>query len=304
MSNQIDCCGRTDIGRHRDSNQDHYLIADLRRSMTLCDTSIPDAAHQRLVGDEPGKLMVVADGMGGPAGGERASSIAVTAVSGYVLNMMHWFLKLSEEREDDLREELEASLSACEAYVREASRRYPEYPNMGTTVTLAYVVWPNMYVVHAGDSRCYVWRDGCMSQITRDHSVAQLMVDAGSMRPEEANESRLRHILCNAVGAGGADVEAKVHKVVLEEDDVVLLCTDGLHGPLGDEQIAEHLGRTQWSAEQITEALVAAANEAGGPDNITAVTARFAGVSAAVVECEQDSNDVRISAIEDTLPQI
>ncbi len=284
-------------------NQDHYLIADLQRSMVLCDTSLSDEHCLHFVGNEPGKLLVVADGMGGQTGGERASSIAVQAVGDYVLNMMRWFLKLSDDREDDFREELAAALSACEGFVRKDGQEHPEFANMGTTVTLAYIVWPRMYVVHAGDSRCYVLRDGKLVQITNDHSIAQALVDAGTMESCEAEDSRLKHILWNSVGAAGDGVHPEVHKVILHEADVVLMCSDGLHGVVEDAEIAQCLKASAKSSQQAGKQLVATANAAGGPDNITAVVARFAGAPAPSEVCGQECDAATVSAIADTVIQ-
>jgi len=282
---QIDCFGQTDIGRKRETNQDQYLIADLQRSLTLCDTSLSHEKQQRLIGNSPGKLLVVADGLGGPAGGERASEIALNSLSEYVLNVMYWFLKLSDDQEDELFEELASSLSVCEEDVRNHGRQHPKFKAMGTTVTLAYIVWPRMYVVHAGDSRLYVSRGEQLVQVTRDHSMAQAMVSAGAMKPEEMKTSRMRHLLCNAVG-GKQDVYADVHRVMLHEGDIVLLCTDGLHSLIDEATIREQIEQPRYSSEQITKDLISVANQAGGYDNITAITAKFDASDSVIDESE------------------
>jgi protein phosphatase len=145
---------------------------------------------------------------------------------------------------------------------------------MGTTLTMVYVLWPRAYVVHVGDSRCYLLRDDRLEQITRDHTVAQRFVEEGRLQPEEAENSRYSCILWNALGGGSTEVSPEVYKVSLEPEDTVLLCTDGLTKHVEDPRLQELLGGQQGN-EEICHRLVDAAIDAGGTDNITAVIARF-----------------------------
>lgn len=267
----LEVAGKSDVGRSREINQDHYLVADLQRLLQIRDTNVAEEECQRLFASPPGHLLVVADGMGGHASGEVASSTAVGSCARYVIDMMQWFIKLSESNEEDFRDEL----SEC---LRSVQRRLWSKSNgarrMGTTVTMAYILWPRMYVVHAGDSRCYVLRNGDLQQVTTDHTLAQQMVDSGAIAPEEAATSRWRHVLWNCVGGSDRTVQPEVTKVVLQPSDRILLCSDGLTGMIEDGEIQEVL-ESLADCRSATDELVRRSNEAGGKDNITVIVGQF-----------------------------
>jgi protein phosphatase len=150
----------------------------------------------------------------------------------------------------------------------------PAHQGMGTTLTLGYITWPRFYVVHVGDSRCYRFRGGLLKQITTDHTVAQQLVERGAMTPEQAEESRWSHVLWNAISDNRGRLAPDIHKETLAIGDTLLLCTDGLSGFVSEGEIAAILKR-EGAARTTCEQLVAAANAAGGKDNITVVVARF-----------------------------
>jgi protein phosphatase len=272
MHGKMDCYGLTDRGRERPANEDHFLLADLSKSMLIHQTSLHLDDHTRLFGATQGRLLVVADGMGGHAAGERASALAVDTLARYILGTMPWFLRLQGDCEDDLQEELKVALGRCQERI-EASAR-PEERGMGTTLTLAYIVWPQVYVVHVGDSRCYLMRGGRLEQVTRDHTMAQRMVDEGVMDAKTAEESRWSHALWNCLGGGSSELSPEAYKAGLHLGDTILLNSDGLTRNVSDKQIRSILDRAA-SAEEACHQLVNAANEAGGSDNITVVVARF-----------------------------
>jgi len=274
MLGKMDCFGLTDAGKKRPNNEDQFLIADLSKSMLIHQTSLSHEDHTRLFGGSQGKLLLVADGMGGHAEGKRASSLAVQTMAHYVLNTMHWFFHLEEGREADLHEELKAALEECQRSIESAVAGNPESARMGTTLTMAYILWPRLYVVHAGDSRCYLLRGPRLEQITTDHTVAQRLVDQGILDAAEAQESRWSHVLWNCVGGGSHELNPDVYKATLQLGDTLLLCSDGLNGCVPDREIAEILSRKH-SAEAACRGLVDAANAAGGPDNVTVIVASF-----------------------------
>lgn len=269
---QVDFGGASEIGRKRSQNQDHYMIAELKRQLSVLSTDVPLESCDALYGSEPGHLLVVADGMGGHCDGEIASSTAVQVCARYVLDMMYWFLKLSAQNEEDFTGELSRSLSSAQEALWSQSESGSN--RMGTTVTLAYILWPKMYVIHAGDSRCYVSRDGELKQITTDHTVAQRMIDEKIMTQEEAATSPFSHVLWNCVGGGDHAVRPEVVRYRLRPGDQVLLCSDGLHGMISDEAIATVLNSSPDAAASVKRLLVEA-NDAGGRDNITAIVGRF-----------------------------
>ncbi len=271
LAGRLDAFGLSDRGRVRDVNEDQFLIADLQKSMMIEQTSLSHEDRTRLFGRSQGQLLVVADGMGGLGAGDKASRIAVSSVIRYALNTMDWFFRLAQERTDDLKEELVEALNACQRGLDVVVDEHPEQVDMGTTLTMAYLIWPRMYVVHTGDSRCYLWRDGELAQLTRDHTVAEQLKDKGILGPGEP--SRWRNVLYNFIGAGGAKLAPEVSRAELQQGDVVLLCTDGLTRHLKDGAIADIL-RAGLSSVESCHRLVDAANKAGGRDNITVVVGR------------------------------
>lgn len=166
--------------------------------------------------------------------------------------------------DDDLKEELAESVRRAEAHLQEASTKESGEWQMGSTLTMAYMVWPRLYLVHAGDSRCYVFRHNELYQITSDHTVAQELVDREVMRPEAARRSRFAHVLSNAVLADPTTrVNPQLLRVDLSPGDTILLCTDGVSQHLDNEQIRTILRGGQ-SAEESVRGLIGAANNAGG----------------------------------------
>ncbi|MBU0718872.1 MAG: protein phosphatase 2C domain-containing protein [Planctomycetes bacterium] len=273
---QIDCHGLTDVGRIRDANEDQFLIAELGKSMLVRQTTLALDHEHQLFGCTQGHLFLVADGIGGYAAGGRASSIATGAVAHYVLNTMPWFFRLDEKHEDDLREELKSAVEQCETMIRADAEGRFDRQGMGTTLTMAYVLWPRLYLVHVGDSRGYLLRKTELRRLTRDHTVAQELMEAGAIDSAEVESSRWSHVLCSAIGGRSSELNPEVYKISLEVGDTVLLCTDGLTRHLADADVASIL-KEDHSAEGACLDLIEAANRAGGSDNITVVVAKFVG---------------------------
>ncbi len=279
MRCKMDCSGLTDIGRVRENNEDQFLIADLNRSMLVHQTSLSLDDHTRLFGGSQGALLLVADGMGGHAAGQQASALAVQSLEHYVLNTMPWFFRLQHDQENDLIEELKAALETCQESITRAAAANPNQRGMGTTLTMAYIVWPRLYIVHVGDSRCYLFRPPRLEQITKDQTMAQQLVEQGVLKQEEAPDSRWSHVLYSCLGGSSRDMKAEVYKATLTVGDLLLLCTDGLTAKLRDADLVGLL-RQGGSAEEMCRRLVNAANESGGSDNTTVVVARFLDASA------------------------
>jgi serine/threonine protein phosphatase PrpC len=261
--------GVTDRGQERPQNEDQFAISEVRRVMRVQQSSIPQP--ENLLGDVLGHLMVVADGIGGHQGGEYASALAVVGIENLLLNTIGWLCKLQG---DGVQRELTEALRAADRWVDEAAGRRPDLAGMGTTLTMAYVNGSTLYVAHAGDSRCYLWRRGRLTRLTRDHTLVQTLVNDGVITAEAAVNHQMRNVVTNAVGGGTHAVEPEVHKHALQPGDQVVLCTDGLTGPLDDEELAAYLAADQPPA-QTCQRLVDEANRRGGPDNITVVIARF-----------------------------
>jgi PPM family protein phosphatase len=270
----MDCFGVTDTGRRRSANQDHFLIADLNKSLKIQSTSLNLDDESRIYGGSQGKLLVVADGMGGEAAGERASTIAMDQLATYVLNSLSWCFRLEQDSEQDFQDHLEEALQSCQKSIHTAVSDHPEMKGMGTTLTMAYIVWPRAFIVHVGDSRCYLLRQGALEQVTRDHTMAAVLAQAHQLDEREARKSPKGHALWNALGGRSGELSVEVHRLTLERDDVLLLCTDGLHDMVPNDKISDVL-IAMTGAEPACRQLVELANHAGGNDNITLIIAHF-----------------------------
>jgi serine/threonine protein phosphatase PrpC len=275
---KIDCYGLSDRGRVRETNEDQFLLADLRKSLQIHHTSLALDDQPCVFGSAHGQLLLVADGVGGHAAGERASTIAVDCVANFAVNAMQWCTRLDELNDEHVMAEWKEALCECNHRVHAESAAEPQRRGMGTTLTMAYVMWPRAYVIHAGDSRCYLFRDGKLERITTDHTLAQKFIEAGVLTPEQAENSRFSHVLWNAIGGSDHELAPEAHLAELQADDVLLLCTDGLTKGVDEARIARVLREGQ-GAEEMCRRLVKAANDAGGHDNVTAVVARFLSVA-------------------------
>jgi PPM family protein phosphatase len=264
--------GLTDVGRRRDTNQDQFVTASLMRALWVQQSSIPQSTVR--YANDHGHVFIVADGMGGANGGEKASAIAVDAMEVFLLNALHWLLALGGAEEASVLRDFKSALLRADACVYAAASLDRGLRGMGTTLTMAFSLDADLFVAHVGDSRCYLLRGGALLQLTRDDTLVQQMVETGLLTPETAAEHELRHVITNVVGGPSPGLHAEVHHTRLEPGDVLLLCTDGLTGMLTDERIATVLQACPGPEEACTQ-LVRLANEEGGTDNVTVVVARY-----------------------------
>ena len=247
----VKAAGRTDVGQRRDHNEDAFLV------------------------DESLGLFIVADGMGGHAGGGTASSLAVQTIQGSV--------KEAREREpelfgaqtgveesalpDVLREAVEA---AC-LKIFETAQGSPELSGMGTTVTATLVDGRTAFIAHVGDSRCYLLRGGRIYQVSEDHSLVNEQLKAGAISPDEARHSRFKNIITRSVGFE-QQVQVDLMGVELEAGDILLVCCDGLSNLVEDAEILRVVEEAP--LDETPQRLIELANERGGDDNITVVVVR------------------------------
>ncbi len=267
--------GKTHKGQVRADNQDHFLVASLERALLVEDSSLPAEAGTRLTDTPQGRLFIVADGIGGHGGGEVASAVAVDAMAHYAFETMPWVLGRNDCSMDELEGGLRDAMEKAQARIRRVARRKNLNSDLGTTLTMGYVAWPEMFLVHVGDSRAYLYRDDKLHRLTRDHTLAQQLVDGNAMSEEEAKSSRLAHVLVNAMGGSSDDLHVELHRVELKLDDQLLFCSDGLYDMIGDSAIEAYLSESERPVNDVVELLVGAANAAGGRDNVTVVLARF-----------------------------
>ncbi|HEX5581892.1 MAG TPA: protein phosphatase 2C domain-containing protein [Gemmatimonadaceae bacterium] len=269
---ELDLFGLTHPGRVRAENEDHFLLCTVHPQVVIHATSLPELGGLDLRGERLATILLVADGVGGSAAGSRASRLAAESVTRYVISTLRCYHAAGSASEDQFLAALRAAALEAHDAVRSETEAQPEVHGMATTLSIGVVVWPWLYVVQVGDSRCYLYQDGVLSQITRDQTVAQDLVDQGILTRERAEDSPLKHVLSSAIGAPEALPEL-TRVDVRKRGCVILVCTDGLTKHVTDEEIAEHLGRMQ-SAEQVSRDLLQLALDRGGTDNITLVVGR------------------------------
>lgn len=243
--------GATDVGRQRSRNEDGYLVSVERA------------------------LFAVADGMGGHAAGDVASRTAIETVD----RLIDGPPDVGRGADHRIAELVEAARAANLAILDDAARE-PERAGMGTTLTV-FGVFPeerSRLIVHVGDSRAYLLRDGALSQLTTDHTWVQRQVELGKLSPRRARVHPYSSVLTNALGVPEDErIDALSGEIL--EGDLYLLCTDGLTTVLEDEAI-ESLLKSEADLASCARELIDAANQAGGPDNITVVLIRFYELSA------------------------
>ena len=267
-----ECFGVSDPGRCRSNNEDQFLVAVLDKALKVLQTSLPQPPTRHA--SDRSYLLVVADGMGGSAAGEEASALALSSVEDYVLDALKWFACCQPKDDDEVATEFRDAIRRAHHRVTTQAYERPEQRGMGTTLTLAHSVNDTMFVAHVGDSRAYLFRDGILHQLTRDHTLVEDLLRQGAIKTEEAATHRWRHVVTSSVGGDAKQIRIDIHRLHLNAGDVVLLCTDGLTEMVPRQLICEVLD-SDGSPEYWCGKLVEHANAAGGKDNITIVIARY-----------------------------
>lgn len=262
-------------GHVRENNEDSYLVCRFGRSLENLITNLDDDLLEQSY-TVTGYGMLVADGMGGIAGGEIASRLALSKLVELVVDTSDWVLSLKQQKDVNtvLDRMTDRFLQIDSAVRREADHDYT-LQGMGTTLTVAAALGSDLLVGHVGDSRAYLLHGSTLRQLTTDHTLAQALIDAGVADPDDPASRSMRHVLTAAVGSLGQEVEPQVQRFKLERGDQLLLCTDGLTETIADSTIA-HVLQEAASAQSACQALVDLALAGGGTDNVTVVLARFA----------------------------
>src|SRR5215471_7003326 len=261
---QIEVFGKTDVGLVREHNEDNFLVADVTASVRSSDLADP----LKLSLAEKGAVLLVCDGMGGAAAGEVASQMAVDSI--------YDALSLADPQpRDGFARLLRRAVERANEKIFIQSRDNQSERGMGTTCTVAGLIDDTLVVGQIGDSRCYILREGKLAQVTKDQSLAWQLIEAGAMTPDEAKAFEHANIILQALGVQER-VEVVLSQVDLRRGDVALLCSDGLHGPVSDEEILAVL-ITEPNLQKAGEALIQKALDRDGPDNITVVLGRFDG---------------------------
>jgi protein phosphatase len=275
---RIEVFGRTDVGKTRDHNEDSFLVADLTRR----NASLQPEVRIHEVGPR-GSLFVVADGMGGAAAGEIASDMAVDTIYTHMANEWGNDAELTEQR---FAYRLKEAVEVANRYIHEYAKSHVEHRGMGTTATAAGVFRGALYITQIGDSRGYLIRRGGITQLTKDQSLMQRLVDAGELTEEEAASSERRNIILQALGPD-PNVKVDLTRQELRRDDMLVMCSDGLSGLVRNEEILEVV-LAESDLVTACRQLIDLANTRGGPDNITCVVARFSGEGLPVADGNEE----------------
>jgi len=272
---ELDLFGLTHIGKVRKTNQDHFLLCTVHPQVYMHGTSLPSPELLPIRGQRLATIMLVADGVGSGSGGGEASQLAVESITSYVSNTMRCYHTAGRSHDGEFETALrEAVIEAHTAVKAEAATRQ-EPGRMATTLTLAIVTWPWVYVVQVGDSRCYHYLNGTLKQITRDQTMAQDLVDQGALPAERLASSPFSHVLSSAIGGEAAKpVVSRLN--ISNRASVMLLCSDGLTKHVSDDEIAERIG-AMTSSEQLCRELLDLTLERGGSDNVTILVGRAPG---------------------------
>lgn len=261
---RVELFARTEVGCVRERNEDAFVVANvatgergLRPGTTVQELGVGIA------------LIGVCDGMGGAAAGDIASKLCAETLYDSVMGSTPFTDVAS------VQEALLSAIAAANRAIATYARNHPGKRGMGTTMTAALVFGQELFAIHLGDSRAYLRRGRSLTQLTTDHSVVGQMVATGQLTPEQARSYEHRNVLLQALGVQPVIQPELVH-VSLRAGDVLLLCSDGLTGPLDDPRVLELMLMYQ-DPIRCCRALTEAACAAGGPDNITVAIARFVG---------------------------
>jgi serine/threonine protein phosphatase PrpC len=267
MGVSVEAFGLTDRGRVRDANEDHFVIAQVNKSVEVRQTSLPPDDVEHSFETAAAHLFAVADGVGGRPEGDLASGRTLSSMLSYLGKAASCFQGFDANAEQQLFEKLEAAVREVhEELVREYGGLTSKLP--ATTLTLVLLVWPRAYHIQVGDSRAYVRRGGRLQRLTRDQTLGEYMVSLGAWTDEQAIKAPSAVNLSSAIG--GSELLPVVGLIDLAPGDMLMLCTDGLTKHVSDDGIAKVLSSGE-SAVSMSTTLVNDALAAGGTDNVTVV---------------------------------
>jgi protein phosphatase len=262
----------SDAGRVRQNNEDHYLVVRRHRTREVLLTSLPRESLPQTF--ESAYTYAVADGLGGRDFGELASFLALR--TGWLLGAqeLSWTVRVTDREAEELQRKAEVFFKLIHRVLQQAALVDPRKSGMGTTLTLAYSAGPDLFVLHAGDSRAYLFRAGKLKRLTRDHTMSQLLVDTGMTEAGSELARRTKRVLVNCLGGNELGIDVDFNQHALRDGDRVLVCSDGLTDMIDDALITRILSDHS-DRNAACRALVDAALDQGGKDNITVVLADY-----------------------------
>jgi PPM family protein phosphatase len=267
---EIDEYALTHVGKVRKTNQDHFLLASLHKRFMLRQTSLSDQQRLPFADKRVALIAMVADGVGGGEGGGQASAAALEIATQYLVDSADCFYRADATEEEFMQALQDAALRSHAEVVERA--RATGTRSMATTLTLWMGIWPWYYILQVGDSRYYLYRDGQLTQVSRDQTLAQDLVDQGIFSRAVGERSRFAGVLSSAIG--GEHAMPVVTRLRADWHNVHLLCSDGLTKHVPDERIAERLA-AMTSSRQACEQLLEDALDGGGSDNVTIMVRRL-----------------------------
>ncbi len=267
------------IGRVRKGNEDNYLLLQVSDSNLWTSSQNPDEfiiESQKFEIDENGVILAVSDGMGGALAGEVASKMAVETVSESFLDDNLEKTISPNNLNDSLIGKLYEATVYANHLIHQQGRSDPQYQGMGATFTGVGITPETVDLIQVGDSRAYLIRNGQISQITKDQSLVQQLIDAQQISPEEAETHTLKNVILQALGAQN-EIYPVAARLMPQRDDILLLCSDGLSNKLGNTDMQKIVLENVQKLEMACAELIKLANERGGEDNITIILAKLTG---------------------------
>ena len=261
---KVSFCARTDVGRTRPHNEDRFILANLGSGEAASDN-----VHSQWQMTDKGVVLAVLDGMGGAAAGEVASRMAAESLHEEMTDLPEGRLP------QEYAVSLDRAIQAANKRIYELAQEDSSKAGMGTTISAAAVYDTHLFLAQVGDSRAYLIRDWKITQVTKDQSLVEHLLSQGQITPEQAKTFQGKNVILQALGPV-QEVLVDLKFVPMCQGDILVLCTDGLHGQMDENEILALVARHE-SLEEAAGALIKLANDRGGPDNITVAIARFDG---------------------------
>ncbi len=257
---RLDRQGQSQIGRTRRVNQDQFFSIPLKAT-----------------GAGLNCFLGVADGIGGAPGGEDASALVVETLKGFLKEEAER-LQRPDANDGIILSTLARGLTRCHAGLQDIVNHHPEFSGMGTTLTAGLVIWPTLYLVHLGDARAYLLRNGELQRLTHDHTYAQALLEAGVLNERTIKTSAMRNVLSNFLSGDLPEKDPEAHPDArverLQAGDTLLFCTDGLTHVVPDDDLARILSSDR-SARELCGTLIDRARDLQARDDATVLIARF-----------------------------
>ena len=269
---RVEFGGLSDRGLVRSVNEDHFTVVRRFRSREVLLTNMPAEAYV-----QPGEeayALAVADGVGGAAFGELASMLALRTGWELTGRAFKWAFKLPDAEITELKEAINVYVQLIHRRLKEEAAANANYQGMGTTLTGVLTAGMDAFVVHVGDSRAYLYRQGSLHRLTKDQTLAELMASTGLIASVDEAATRFRNTLISCLGGNFDHVEVETSHITMEDGDHLLLCTDGLTDMVSEADIAGILAHSS-TAQTRCQELIDAALNGGGRDNVTVVLGKY-----------------------------